>query len=173
MTPRRISAVLCLAGALLLAYGALTSRWWAARLETPVAVADIKIGLVSLTGCSHDAEGVWRCETVEWKRLGVSVDSALWVWSGRVLFGVGLAAAIALALTAVLAGVPLDATLPFSPARLGLAFGAAALGLLAIYRLSTPEVITLLLDAGRSWAATLAGLALGGVGAVRELAPRD
>ncbi len=169
MTPRRISAVLCLLGALLIAWGVLTSRWWTARIETPVAVADVKIGLVSLTGCAHDPAGVWRCETVEWKRLGVSVDSALWIWSGRLLFGVALAAAIALAIAAVLAAVPIDASLPIVPARLAVAFGLAALLLVGLYRLSTPEVITILLDAGRSWWLALGGLAIGLVGAVRDL----
>jgi len=169
MTPRRISALLCLVGAALIAWGVMTKAWWGARLDTPVMVADLKIGLVSLTGCTHDGAGVWRCESVDWKQLGVTTDSALWVWSGRLLFGVGLAAAIAFALTALLAVAPIEASLPVSPPRVGLAFASVALLLVGLYRVSTPEGVTILLHAGRSWWLTLGGLVLGGVGAFREL----
>ncbi|HVK72778.1 MAG TPA: hypothetical protein VM734_05635 [Kofleriaceae bacterium] len=173
MTPRRLSALLCLAGAVLIAWAVLTNAWWSARIRNDVAVADLKIGLVSLTGCTHDAGGTWRCESVDWKRVGVTADSALWVWSGRLLFGVALAAAIALAVTAVIAAVPRPVSLPVSPPRLALAFGAVAVVLIGLYRVSTPDMIKLLLDGGRGWWLSLAGLAVGAVGAVRELDPAD
>lgn len=173
MTPRRISAALCLVGAALIAWGVLANGWWKARLQTPVVVADLKIGLVSLTGCTHDPAGTWRCESADWKDLGVPVDAAAWVWSGRLLFGVGLAAAICLALTALIAGVPLSLAVPVSPPRLALAFGGAALVLVGLYRLTTPEVIAMLLTGGRAWWLTLGGLAVGGYGAWRELSPPD
>jgi hypothetical protein len=169
MNPRRVSALLCAAGAVLIAWAVLSPSWWRGRIETPTATADLKIGLVSLTGCTHDAAGVWRCESADWKRIGVTPDSALWVWSGRLLFGVGVAAAIGMALTALLAGVPIEATLPISPQRLTIAFVLAALALLGLYRVSTPEAISVLLGSGRSWWVSALGLVIGGVGIYREL----
>ena len=74
MTPRRISAVLCLAGALLIVWGVVNSSWWRGRLENRVAVADLKIGLTAVTGCAHDQTGTWRCESVEWKQVGVTTE---------------------------------------------------------------------------------------------------
>lgn len=169
MTPRRISALLCALGAALIAWGVLSTTWWFARIDLAEIVLDLKLGLVSVTGCTHDPSGAWRCETVDWSKLGVTADSAVWVWSGRLLFGVAIAAAIAFALTAILAALAVEATLPVSPVRVGLAFAGVAVILVGLYRLSTPEGVTLLLDAGRAWWLTLAGLIIGGVGAVREL----
>lgn len=171
MGPRRISALLCVAGALLIAWGVLTTSWWRGRVEAPGARATLRIGLTSLRGCAHDQAGVWRCESIEWKRVGVSADSALWVWSGRLLFGVGVAIAIGLGLIAILAGVPIEASLPFSPQRLTLAFLVAGLLLVGLYRISTPEVISRLLESGRGWLLVLGGMAAGGLGAYRELDP--
>ena len=169
MTPRRINALLCALGAALIAWGVLSATWWFARINLGEVVVDLKLGLVSVTGCTHDPAGVWRCETVDWSKLGVTADSALWVWSGRLLFGVAIAAAISYALTAVLAAIDVESSLPVSPVRVGLAFAGAAVVLVGLYRVSTPEGVTLLLDAGRPWWITLAGLVVGGVGAVREL----
>lgn len=169
MGPRRISALLCVVGALLIAWGILSTSWWRGRIEAPGVTVELKIGLTDLSGCTHDAAGVWRCETTDWKRVGVTPDSALWVWSGRLLFGVGVAIVIGLALTALFAGVPIEASLPISPQRVTVAFILAALVLVGLYRVSTPEAIAVLLDAGRSWAMTLVGLVAGGVGVYREL----
>jgi hypothetical protein len=169
VTPRRINALLCALGAGLIAWGVLSTTWWFARIDVAELVLDLKLGLVSVTGCTHDPAGVWRCETVDWSKLGVTADSALWVWSGRLLFGVAIAAAVGFALTAVLAAVPVETSLPVSPTRVGLAFAGVAVVLVGLYRVSTPEGVTVLLDAGRSWWLTLGGLGLGGAGAVREL----
>ena len=173
MSPRRWSALLCLVGAALIVWGVTSKAFWWKRLQNDVMVGDVKLGLVSVTACTHDALGTWRCESVDWKRIGVTADSAIWVWSGRLLFGVAIAAAIALALAALIAAVPIRGTLPVSPPRLGLAFAGVALVLVAIYRLSTPDPVPLLLDAGRAWWITLGGLAAGVVGAYRELDPAD
>lgn len=171
MGPRRISALLCVAGALLIAWSVLSTSWWRGRVEARGARATLGIGLTSLRGCTHDQTGAWRCESIEWKRVGVTPDSALWVWSGRLLFGVGVAIAIGLGLIAILAGVPIEASLPFSPQRITLAFIVAALLLVGLYRISTPEIISRLLESGRSWLLMLGGLVAGGLGAYRELDP--
>jgi hypothetical protein len=156
---------------MLIAWGVLSTSWWGGRVEAPGARATLGIGLTSLRGCTGDGAGVWRCDSIEWKRVGVTPDSALWVWSGRLLFGVGVVSAIGLGLIAILAGVPIEASLPFSPQRLTLAFILAALVLVGLYRISTPEVISRLLESGRSWLLVLGGLIAGGLGAYRELNP--
>jgi hypothetical protein len=174
MSPRRVSAVLCLAGAVMIAWGVFLNNWWWVRISRPEIVVDVKIGLVSFTGCRHDDAGVWRCASVDWKQIGVPAESAAWIWSGRLLFGVALATAAALALAAVRAAVPIEGSLPVSPARLALGFGVAALVLLGLYRFTTPDGVKLLMEWGkRAWLLPLGGLVIGAVGAGRELDPDD
>jgi hypothetical protein len=170
---RRISAALALAGVVLIVWSIFSPAWWKARVENDVIVVDIKLGLTGVTGCGHDPAGVWRCESVEWKDVGAPPNAGLWVWSGRLLFGLGLAAAIAFGITALIAAVPLDAHLPISPPRVGIAFAIAALLILGLYRLATPDGVKLLLHSGRSWWLCLGGLALGAAGAWRELHPPE
>jgi hypothetical protein len=172
-TQRRVSAALCLAGAVLVALAVVGSYWWLKRVDIHGTPVDIKLKLTSITGCAHDPAGTWRCESIEWKEIGVPPGSGTWVWSGRLLFGVAIAAALCFALTAVIAAVPIDAHLPVSPARVGLGFAVAALFLVGLYWVSTPEAIRQLLDTGRGWWMAVAGLVLGGAGVLREMRPRD
>src|SRR4051794_32230002 len=101
MSPRRISALLCLICALLIAWGVLADGWWSMRMGSSELRVEMKIGLVGLSGCKHEA-GRTQCESLPWKQIGVPVGSGLWVWSGRLLFGVAIASAVALAVTALL-----------------------------------------------------------------------
>jgi len=173
MRARRISAVLCLVGAVLIAVGVVRHRWWTTRVVTPDRIVDVRIGLTGLTGCTHDQAGVWRCESVEWDELGVTAHSAMWVWSGRLLYGVGIAAALALAAATVIAGIPLWLTSNISPARLATVFTVGSLLLMGLYRITTPEEVSVLLSSGSGWWLTLTGVVVGGIGAVRELRPPE
>jgi hypothetical protein len=173
LTQRRLWAAASLAGAVMLLVAVIGSSFWINRIDFPAGTIDLKVGLTSVTGCAHDPNGVWRCESVDWETIGAPPGSGLWVWSGRLLFGIAIAAAVCFALVAVIAAVPLDVNMPVSPARVGLAFAIAGLALVGLYYISRPDWVDMLLEKGRGWWFVMGGLVFGGAGTIGELRARD
>ena len=172
MTPRRVTAAICLVAIVLLVMGAFSKRWLVADVRRPDVNASVRIGLTSIRYCLA-SEMISTCEKVSWStlqsRFGGHIEGGSWMWLGRLTFALSLvAAALALAV-GVIAGAGLDLRLPVPLPRLARWAGLVLLPFMGGYYALTPNAFSEI-GAGRGFAFCGLGAILAAVAGYRETA---
>ncbi len=174
MTPRRITAAICLAAIVLLLVGAFSKRWFVADLRTSELNGSLRMGLTGVSACMATVDAT-HCEQVTWSQLqslyGGRLDDGGWMWLGRITFGLALAAAIALASLAGFALLESRVVMPSPLPTVALWCCGALLPLMAGYWLLTPGAFAAI-AAGRGFAFAGLGAIAGIVAASRETSDR-
>jgi hypothetical protein len=173
MTPRRITAAICLVAIVLLVAGAFSKRWLVADVRSYEMNGSIRIGLTGVQACIATEE-IARCENVEWSQLQSQfghIEGGSWMWLGRLTFALSLIAAAILAGLGVVAGAGLELTLPVSLPRLATWSALALFPFMGGYYFLTPNAFSSI-AAGRGFAFVSLGAIAGLVAAFRESADR-
>lgn len=171
MTPRRITAALCLAAIVLLLWGAFSKRWFVGEMRSYEINGNVLIGLTGITACVATAD-VTRCESVQWSQVAPHSSAGTWMWLGRLTFGLSIAASIVLLAIAVLSLINMDLHSPISLPRWSLRLNLSLLPLLLGYYLFTPSAIGDGFSTGRGFLLVALGAITATVAAGRELEDR-
>jgi len=169
MTPRRITAALCLVAIVLLVMAAFSKRWLVADPRSYEMNGKVRVGLTGISACIATEE-IARCEKVEWSQIDRRAVGSSWMWLGRITFGLSLAAAVALLALGVAAGANVDLALPIPIPRVALWLCLAIFPFMIGYWLLIPTGLGNLVEAGRAFAYASVGAIVGAIGAGREVA---
>jgi len=170
MTPRRVTAAVCLVAIVLLLMGAFSRRWLVADLRSDQLNASLRIGLTKLSMCATTVEAS-VCQQLSWSEVhgleGVHVEGSSWMWLGRLTFALSLFAAAALAALAVLAVLDRPVVLPIPLPRIAMWSCIALLPFMGGYYALTPGGFSAI-AAGRGFLFAGLGAVAGLVAAFRE-----
>lgn len=160
------AAGLGLAAAMLIA-AATSSRWLVAEVQSFQANGSLQIGLTSLKACVTTTLGS-QCERAAWSDFPGGTDASMWMWMGRLIFAVSLAAALGLVALGGLAVTEVELRAPVPLPRIVLWMCLAILPLMIGYWLFPPRGLSAL-EAGRGFALGALGALAGAVTAWRQL----
>jgi hypothetical protein len=166
MTPRRVTAILCVVAVAALIAAAFSTRWLVADVRTPDINGSLRIGLVQLRACVATVDGS-HCDSARWSQFPSGTTAASWIWLGRMLYGLLYAAGIGLVVVAGSAIGDLRFHGALTPARATMLACLAIVPLMAGYYFLAPSVFSAL-DAGRGFALAAVGAGLGAFAAGRE-----
>jgi hypothetical protein len=174
MTPRRITAAICLVAIVLLLAGAFSKRWLVADMRSYEMNASLRIGLTGVQVCVATEE-IARCENVDWSKLQSQfrgrIEGGSWMWLGRLTFALSLIAAAVLAGLGIVAASDRRVELPVSLPRFATWTSLALFPFMAGYYVLTPNAFSSI-AAGRGFLLAALGAIAGVVAAFRESSDR-
>lgn len=170
MTPRRLTAALALVAVVLLGWGAFSRRWLVADVTSYEVNGRILVGLTGLSVCATSIEAS-RCESVEWKDVNMRHDAGGWMWLGRLVFGLSIAAAVALLVLGIFAAADLHVQLPLDLGRWTSRLTLSILPLMFGYYMFSPTILNAA-EMGRGFPLVGVGAILGAIAAYREAGDR-